>query len=282
MNYRHAFHAGNFADVVKHALLCRLIDYLKRKEKPFRVVDTHAGRGLYDLSGDEASRTREGEAGILRLLASPAWDDPLLAGYRSAIEETAARHGVDFYPGSPLIARHLLRRQDRLSAYELHPEEADHLQELFAGDVQTKAIALDGWLALGAHLPPKEKRGLVLIDPPFEETGEIETIVDGLVRAHSRWPGGIYAAWYPIKQRERHRRFHELLRASGIPDIVAADFFREGFTPDERLVGSGLVVVGPPYTFREEAEAVMRLLLPVLATARSADCGVNVLVAEKP
>ena len=281
MNYRHAFHAGNFADVVKHALLCRIIGYLQGKEKPFRVIDSHAGRALYDLGSSEAERTGEHKTGISNLQASPAWDDPLLAGYRQAVEETQSRFGGAAYPGSPLIARYLLRRQDRLSAYELHPEEADRLRETFAGDTQVKAIELDGWLALGAHLPPKERRGLVLIDPPFEEGEEIERIVEHLVRAHRRWPGGIYAIWYPIKQRERHRRFHELLRESGIPDIVAAELRREAMSADERLVGTGLVVVNPPYTFERDAPAIMRLLLPVLAVAPTADCGINVLAREK-
>ncbi len=280
MNYRHAFHAGNFADVVKHALLCSLIRYLQRKEKPFRVMDTHAGRGLYDLSGDEARRTGEGTEGIDRLIASPAWDDPLLADYRAAVEDTRARFGPDAYPGSPLIARHLLRRQDRLSAYELHPVDAAALAEQFAGDVQVKTIELDGWLALGAHVPPKEKRGLVLIDPPFERTDEIETIVEQLQRAHARWPGGIYAVWYPLKRPAQYGRFHDLLRGSGIPNIVAADFWREPFGPDEPLVGTGFVVVNPPFTFAEEAKALMSLLQPVLQTSTQAECGVRVLAEE--
>ncbi len=191
LNYRHAFHAGNFADVVKHALLCRLIEYLKRKDKPFRVMDTHAGRGRYDLDADEAQRTGEAEAGIEAVRRSEAWDDALLAPYREAVEAAGAELGPQSYPGSPWIARHLLRRQDRLSAYELHPVDAKALAETFAGDVQVKTIELDGWLALGAHLPPKEKRGLVLIDPPFEEVGEFERIVARVGDAWRRWPADL-------------------------------------------------------------------------------------------
>ena len=280
MNYRHAFHAGNFADVVKHALVCRLVEYLKRKEKPFRVIDTHAGCGLYDLGADEASRTGEHVEGITKLMASPAWDDPSLASYRGVVDEVREAFGAQAYPGSPMIARRLLRRQDRLSAYELHPEDARRLAATFAGDPHVKTIELDGWLALGAHLPPKEKRGLVLIDPPFEESDEIERIVEGLVRATQRWPGGIYAVWYPIKQRARLERFHQLLRESGIRDVVAADFYREPLTSDERLVGSGLVVVNPPYTFRDEASATMKALLPVLGSGSAANCGILALAAE--
>jgi 23S rRNA (adenine2030-N6)-methyltransferase len=280
LNYRHAFHAGNFADVVKHALVCRLIEYLKRKDKPFRVMDTHAGRGRYDLDADEALRTGEAEAGIEAVRRSDVWDHALLAPYREAVEAAGAELGPQSYPGSPWIARHLLRRQDRLSAYELHPVDAKALAETFAGDVQVKTIELDGWLALGAHLPPKEKRGLVLVDPPFEESDEIERIVEGLRRATQRWPGGIYAVWYPIKQRVRLERFHQLLRESGIRDVVAADFYREPLRADERLVGSGLVVVNPPYTFRDEAQTTMEALLPVLGSGSAANCGILALAAE--
>ena len=260
MNYRHAFHAGNFADVVKHALLVSIVEYLKRKDKKFRVIDTHAGRGRYDLSSEEAVRTGEHLEGIARLLGSPAAGAPELQAYLDIVR----MEGAGSYPGSPLIARRLMRRQDRLSAYELHPFEAEALKEVFAGDVQTKVIALDAWLALGAHLPPKEKRGLVVIDPPFEKTSEIDDIVAGVTQAWKRWPGGIYAIWYPIKRRAERARLHAGLKASGIPDIVAADFFREPFTPSETLVGSGLVVINPPYTFREEAAQVMAILKQVL------------------
>ena len=280
MNYRHAFHAGNFADVVKHALMARLIAYLGRKEKPFRVIDTHAGRGRYDLDADEARRTGEHLSGITALLASDAVDDPLLAEYLAVVHDVMAESGGASYPGSPLIARRLLRHQDRLSAYELHPVDALALGAEFAGDVQVKTIELDGWLALGAHVPPKEKRGLVLIDPPFEVEGEVERIVEHLVKAHRRWPGGTYAIWYPIKRPEMRNNLHRLLADSGIPDIVAAEFFRESFTVDERLVGSGLAVVNPPFVFAQEAREIMRCLLPVLALNATAHCGLVALAGE--
>ncbi|RIY03549.1 23S rRNA (adenine(2030)-N(6))-methyltransferase RlmJ [Aureimonas flava] len=280
MNYRHAFHAGNFADVVKHALLCRLIEYLKHKDKPFRVMDTHAGRGRYDLAADEALRTGEHEAGIAALRASAVWEDALLAPYRSAVEAAETAFGPTAYPGSPWIARHLLRRQDRLSAYELHPVDAKALAAEFAGDVQVKTIALDGWLALGAHLPPKERRGLVLIDPPFEEAGEFERIAARVGEAWRRWPGGTYAIWYPIKRQAQHEAFHEALAEGGMRNVVAADFFREPFSADERLVGTGFAVVNPPFTFAAEAEAVMRALLPVLGVPDRANCGIVALVGE--
>jgi 23S rRNA (adenine2030-N6)-methyltransferase len=278
LNYRHAFHAGNFADVVKHALLVVLIEYLKRKAKPFRVLDTHAGVGRYDLTGDEARRTGEHEGGIAALRRSPAAEAPELAAYLRA----ANADGDGSYPGSPLIARRLLRGQDRLSAYELHPADAAALASLFAGDIQVKTLALDGWLALGAHLPPKEKRGLVLIDPPFEERGEIDSIARGLRAAHRRWPGGVYAIWYPIKRAADRDRLHAALAATGIPDIQAAEFLREPFAPEPKLVGSGLAVVNAPYTFAAEASRIMAILEQVLAKAGQASSRLVALSPERP
>lgn len=280
LNYRHAFHAGNFADVVKHALLARLVEYLKQKPKAFRVVDTHAGIGRYDLSGDEAQRTGERSAGIDRLSASSAWDDQLLLPYRQAVEATRLRHGPNAYPGSPLVARSLLRPQDRLSAYELHPLDARTLQEEFAGDYQVRATHLDGWLALGAHLPPKEKRGLVLIDPPFEETGEHERIVERVAGAWHRWPGGIYAVWYPIKQRDRRDALFRDLRESGMRNVLTVELLREPMSGEERLVGTGFVVVNPPWTFAAEAGRIVTLLRPLLETDGAGSSCVEMLVPE--
>ena len=278
MNYRHAYHAGNFADVVKHALAAAIVQYLKGKEKPFRVIDTHAGRGRYELSGDEASRTSEHRDGIARLLASPAAHDPLMADYVGAV----TKEGPLVYPGSPLILRRLLRPQDRLSAYELHPAEAEALAAVFAGDIQVKTIELDGWLALGAHLPPKERRGLVLIDPPFEQPNEIERIVEGLAKAHRRWPSGIYAIWYPIKRPAERERLHAGLKSSGIARIVAAEFFREPFAREETLVGSGLAVVNPPFTFPATAAAIMANLEQALGKKGCGFSQVVAVSAERP
>jgi 23S rRNA (adenine2030-N6)-methyltransferase len=265
MNYRHAYHAGNFADVAKHAALARLAEYLKLKDKAFRVVDTHAGIGLYDLSSEEAQKTGEWQGGIGRLLQAKLSPEAetLLAPYLAAVAAENPDGGVAHYPGSPLIVRHLLRPQDRLSAIELHPQDFQRLKSLFAGDFQVRAIELDGWLALGAHLPPKEKRGLVLVDPPFEQAGEFERLVDGLVRAHRRWPGGIYALWYPIKDRAAVKDFRESLKASGIPKILDVAFEVRRPTREARFDGSGLVVVNPPFVFEKE----MRVILPELHKA---------------
>ncbi|MGF7006045.1 23S rRNA (adenine(2030)-N(6))-methyltransferase RlmJ [Aminobacter sp. BE322] len=262
MNYRHAYHAGNFADVVKHAVLARLVEYLKRKDKAFRVIDTHAGIGLYDLGSEEAQKTGEWHDGIGRLVEAklPAEAADLLAPYLDAVRASNPDGGIERYPGSPLIVRHLLRKQDRLSAIELHPADARTLAALFEGDFQTRVTELDGWLALGAHLPPKEKRGLVLVDPPFEKEGEFARLVDGLERAHRRWPGGMFALWYPIKDRKAVAAFRAALADAGIAKILDIAFEVRPPSPEPRFDGTGMVVVNPPYAL----EAELRVLLPVL------------------
>lgn len=280
MNYRHDFHAGNFADVHKHVVVSRIVDYLKRKDAAFRVIDTHAGSGLYDLKGDAALRTGEWVDGVGKLLQADLAPEhgALLAPYLDAVKAVNPQGGVDFYPGSPLVARHLLRRQDRMTLVELHPQAAQELKAQFTGDQQVKVIELDAWLALGAQLPPKEKRGLVLVDPPFEERGEFERMAASLVRAVRRWPGGVYALWYPIKDRAGVRAFREALAASGIPKIL--DIWLEVDGGDASgLQGTGMIVVNPPFVLENE----MRALSPVLAEVMGRSqrlWGVDSLAAE--
>jgi 23S rRNA (adenine2030-N6)-methyltransferase len=271
MNYRHAYHAGNFADVVKHVVLSRIVEYLKRKEQAFRVIDIHAGAGLYDLSSEEARKTGEWRDGVGRLAGRRLAPEAaaLLEPYLGAIALAPDAGGLTEYRGSPLIARRLLRPQDRLFAIELHPEDAAALRALFAGDIQVRVLELDGWLALGSQLPPKEKRGLVLVDPPFEEDGEFDRMVGGLVKAHRRWPGGVYALWYPVKDRPAVAAFRRALAATGIPKILDISLDIRGPSPERRLDGCGIAVVNPPFTL----EAEMKLLLPVLAETLSQGAG---------
>ncbi|RWB75229.1 MAG: 23S rRNA (adenine(2030)-N(6))-methyltransferase RlmJ [Mesorhizobium sp.] len=267
MNYRHAYHAGNFADVVKHAVLARLVEYLKQKDKAFRVIDTHAGIGRYDLASVEAGKTGEWQGGIGRLTEATLEPQAaaLLQPYLEAVRAQNPDGGLKHYPGSPLIVRHLLRSQDRLTAIELHPEDAVRLKSVFAGDFQARVIELDGWLALGAQLPPKEKRGLVLIDPPFEEEGEFSRLVEGLRKAHRRWPGGIYALWYPIKDRKAVTAFRTALKETGIPKLLDIAFEIRPASDEASLDGSGLVVVNPPYTLESELKVLLPALHKVLA-----------------
>lgn len=267
MNYRHVFHAGNFADVVKHTILTRILTYLMRKDAPFRVIDTHAGVGLYDLQGAAAEKTGEWVDGIGRLAGRdlPAPVQNLLAPYLNAVRTQNPGGELRFYPGSPMITRSMLRQQDRLMALELHPADVEALRENFAGDFQVRVTHVDGWQALGTHLPPKEKRGLVLIDPPFEERNEFERMAQNLIKAHKRWPTGLYALWYPIKDVADVDKFVALLKATGIPKILRLELTIRQPSKPPRLHGTGMIVINPPFVLEEE----MQTLLPVLADVLS-------------
>jgi 23S rRNA (adenine2030-N6)-methyltransferase len=269
MNYRHAFHAGNFADCMKHALLVALLRALQRKPAPIFVLDTHAGAGRYDLSADAAARTGEWRAGIGRLL-----DDPpdALAGYVDLVLATgvplprSGRSVLPHYPGSPLLIRALLRPGDQLACCELHPEDHAALRRLFAHDPAVAIHHRDGWEALGALLPPKHRRGLVLIDPPYEAPDEIERLTHGLRTAHARFRAGVLAAWYPIKHRTPIRDLHTALKASGLRDIIAAELLLRAPTDPTRLNGCGVLVINPPYRFEAEAAPMLAALLDRLGT----------------
>lgn len=264
MNYRHSFHAGNFADVLKHALLARVLSYVAQKPAPFRVIDTHAGAGLYDLAGEEAGRTVEWRDGIGRLEASPldGASEEVLAPYRAAITATRAFHGPAFYPGSPWIIQHMLRRDDRLIAAELHPKTFAALTETLGRDRRCKALALDGWVALRANVPPKERRGLVLIDPPFEKTDEFETFATELVAAHAKWPTGIYMCWFPLKDAGTADLFVNRLVDAGITRLLCLELSVDRSLRSGGLSATGLLVINPPWTLEQDAN----VLLPALAS----------------
>src|SRR4051812_14545224 len=262
MNYRHAFHAGNFADVVKHAILARIITHLKEKPSAFRVIDTHAGAGLYDLCGPEASRTGEWRLGIAPLLGAPFAPGVrgLLAPYLDAVAALNPDGTLKVYPGSPALTLFLLREQDRLVACEREPNAARALAGFVHGDVRAKAVQIDGYTALNAYVPARERRGLVLIDPPFEQADEFERLVRALAAAHRKWPTGIYALWYPIKNLRETAAFARSIAASGVARVLRAELTlaRVG---NARLGGSGLIVVNPPWRLEEE----LSVLLPALA-----------------
>lgn len=269
MNYRHAFHAGNFADVVKHITLTRLIEYLKHKPAAFRIIDTHAGIGRYDLTSDEAQRSPEWMDGIKRLLEQglPGPAAELAKPYLDVVRSENPSGTLSAYPGSPLITRKLLRPQDRMSALELHPEDAKTLAERFAGDFQTRVTELDGWLALGAFLPPKEKRGLILVDPPFEEEGEFDRLVEGLAKGHRKFATGIFALWYPLKDLHAVNSFVTALAATGIPKILRTELTIRAPSIPPRLYGSGMIIVNPPFTLTAELKVLLPALSGLLAEA---------------
>jgi 23S rRNA (adenine2030-N6)-methyltransferase len=252
MNYRHAYHAGNFADCFKHALLVALLDSFARKPTPYFVLDTHAGAGRYDLEAEAARRTDEATTGIRRLLQRPS---PALGRYLGLVEQ------LGLYPGSPTLIRSALRASDRLACCELQPEDATTVRRQFHRDAQVEVHERSGWEALGALLPPKEKRGLVFIDPPFEARDEFFTLADGLRRGHGRFSHGMFAAWYPVKQMAAVRGFHATLASSGIRDIVAVELHLRDTTNPDRLNGCGLVVINPPYQFESQARLIADAVL---------------------
>ncbi|HEX7390755.1 MAG TPA: 23S rRNA (adenine(2030)-N(6))-methyltransferase RlmJ [Acidiphilium sp.] len=262
MNYRHAYHAGNEADCLKHALLVLLLRTLARKPKPLLVLDTHAGIGAYDLAGVEAEKTGEWRQGIGRLQeAGP----PALADYLALIRDPGQY--PDQYPGSPALARALVGPGDRLALCELHPEDAALLKRRFRGDPTVQVHHRDGYEALGALLPPPEKRALVLIDPPYERIDEFSTLASALDAARKKFPSGVFAAWYPVKHRRPVREFFTDLAARGIPDMIACELLLRPTLDPAKLNGSGLLIVNPPYGFETEAAPILTALRTTLADA---------------
>ena len=269
MNYRHAFHAGNFADCVKHALLVVLMRMLTRKPAPLFVLDTHAGTGHYDLTGDQARRTNEAVNGIGRLLAEPP---PALEDYVSLVRS------LGLYPGSPELIRALMRPDDRLACCELHPDDSEALRKLFREDSQVAVHRRDAWEGLKALLPPKQKRGLVLIDPPYEDPNEFARASRGLAMAHSRFPTGVFAVWYPVKHLAPVRAF---LGELPVRDVVAAELLlREPLDPS-RLNGCGLLIANPPYRFEDEARPVLDALLDRLGHREAGEATTIVRLSDE-
>lgn len=283
MNYRHGFHAGNFADVVKHAVLARILVHLKAKPTAFRVIDTHAGAGRYDLTGPEASRTGEWRDGIGRLRAAPLDSDVarLLAPYLEVVAGLNRCDELVCYPGSPHIIRAHLRAQDRLTACELEPNAARALRRNLGGDDRIRTVEIDGWTALKAYVPPKERRGLVLIDPAFEQPDEFSALAERLLEAHRKWPGGIYLLWYPIKGRSEPDTLARQLGRSGIAKVLRAEFTVAPLDPDGPLAGSGLIIVNPPWTLQGELAVMLPALAAILARNGKAAIALDRLSDEK-
>jgi 23S rRNA (adenine2030-N6)-methyltransferase len=263
VNYRHAFHAGSFADVFKHAVLCRILHYLREKPAAFRVIDTHAGAGLYDLTGSEAKRGGEWHDGIEKLMAAKLAPKvaAVLAPYLEVIGALNEPGRLKLYPGSPAVARAWLRPQDRMIACELEPQAATALAGHMRGDSRIKTLEIDGWTALSAYVPPPERRGLVLVDPPFEENGDFHRLSHLMAAAYRKWATGIYALWYPIKGRGEADELAKRLRLSKIPKILRAELIVSAVSDPTRLNGCGLILVNPPWTLERE----LSTLLPALA-----------------
>lgn len=261
MNYRHSFHAGNNADVVKHSLLIALVRALQLKPSALTLIDTHAGCGIYDLEGDQAQRTGEAAQGLLRVFVDP---NPLLDDYRSAVH--AVNEGAEprLYPGSPRILAQLLREQDALILNEKHPEDAYALRGAMRGTPAAvhERDAYELWLAL---LPTRTPRGVVVVDPPFEQTDERARITATLAAAHRKWAHGVTVIWYPLKDRATHDRWKQQLRKLGIPKFLNVEHWLYDAEQSDIRNGAGLFIINPPYAFTQDLPPLLEALRAVLA-----------------
>jgi 23S rRNA (adenine2030-N6)-methyltransferase len=264
MNYRHAFHAGGFADVIKHIVLVRILIYLQEKQTAFRVIDSHAGAGVYDLTSDEARRGGEWLTGIARMMQARFSERtaPLITPYLDIVRAFNPERDLQAYPGSPLIARALLRPQDRLTACEVEPKARKQLIDALRRDTQARVVDLDGWLALPAFVPPNERRGLVLIDPPYEAKDEFDRIADGFAQAFAKWPTGSYLLWYPVKSRRATDNLAGHVAELATTARPPAKCLRLEFSVAPRAAGAGLtsaglLIVNPPWTLMGELKAIL-------------------------
>jgi 23S rRNA (adenine2030-N6)-methyltransferase len=267
MNYRHAFHAGSFTDVIKHIVLVRILAHLQEKPAAFRVIDTHAGAGLYDLTGEEAQRSGEWLTGIARLMQARFSESAraLVGPYLDIVRAFNPQRELSAYPGSPLIARAMLRPQDRMTACELEPNARKRLIDALRRDSQARVVDLDGWTALPAFVPPNERRGLVLIDPPFEAKDEFERMADGFASAFAKWPTGGYLLWYPVKSRRATDTLARHVAAIAEAAKPAGKCLRLEFSVAPQhaagpLTSTGLLMVNPPWKLAAE----LRTILPEL------------------
>ena len=261
MNYRHSFHAGNSADVVKHSQLIALVRALQLKESALTLIDTHAGCGLYDLGGEEAGRTGEAAQGVMRAFAD---QNPLLNDYRAAVQAVNAEAAPRLYPGSPRILSQLLRPQDLLILNEKHPEDAYTLRGVMRGASAAvhERDAYELWLAM---VPPRTPRGVVVVDPPYEQTDERARITATLAAAHRKWAHGVTVIWYPLKERPTHALWKDKLRKLRIPKFLNVEHWLYDADQPGIYNGAGLFIVNPPYAFTQALPPLLEALRAALA-----------------
>lgn len=277
LSYRHSFHAGNSADVLKHLVLVEIIQYLKRKDTPFDYIDTHAGAGWFDLRSEHAVKLAEYQDGIARL--HPA-DWPELADYLGVVASFNPGAGLEAYPGSPAIAQSLMRTQDRASLFELHPADHSALAENLARDRRFKVYGEDGHAGLLRLLPPRSRRAVVLIDPSYEVKSEYQQLPQTLKLAWRKFPTAVYVIWYPVIARERTEHFIQSIASSGIPDILRLELGVRADGENCGMTASGLLVINPPWGLQEKLSALLPQLANLLAQAPGAHSKAEVLVAE--
>lgn len=252
LSYRHSFHAGNFADLLKHLVLVYLVDYLNKKEKPYACLDTHSGAGLYSLHGSDSQKTGEYQQGIARLIAAPTMAHPLLKRFRALIQEFNPTDELTHYPGSPALIHQLIRAQDRLLLNELHPRDWEQLAQLMQDDSRVRVEQQDAYARLKASLPFPERRGLILIDPSYEIKEEYQRVVHAISQAYRRMATGVYALWYPVVQRQQVEQLCKDLKATGIPRLLRIEHCISADTSGFGMTGSGMLIINPPYTLAED------------------------------
>ncbi|EPU3935483.1 MULTISPECIES: 23S rRNA (adenine(2030)-N(6))-methyltransferase RlmJ [Morganella] len=263
LSYRHSFHAGNHADVLKHTVQSLIIESLKEKDKPFLYLDTHAGAGRYQLSGEHAERTGEYLEGIARIWAQESVPEELKT-YLEAVSALNPRGDLRFYPGSPLIAAHLLRDHDKLNISELHPSDFPLLRNEFSRDNRARVVREDGYQQLKSQLPPSSRRGFVLIDPPYELKSDYQAVVKGIQEGHRRFATGTYAVWYPVVLRQQIKRMVKDFQATGIRKILQIELAVRPDSDQRGMTASGMIVINPPWKLESQMKSVLPWLHNVL------------------
>ncbi|EJD6040082.1 ribosomal RNA large subunit methyltransferase J [Morganella morganii] len=263
LSYRHSFHAGNHADVLKHTVQSLIIESLKEKDKPFLYLDTHAGAGRYQLSGEHAERTGEYLEGIARIWAQESVPEELKT-YLEAVSALNPRGDLRFYPGSPLIAAHLLRDYDKLNISELHPSDFPLLRNEFSRDNRARVVREDGYQQLKSQLPPLSRRGFVLIDPPYELKSDYQAVVKGIQEGHRRFATGTYAVWYPVVLRQQIKRMVKDFQATGIRKILQIELAVRPDSDQRGMTASGMIVINPPWKLEAQMKSVLPWLHKVL------------------
>ena len=277
LSYRHSFHAGNFADVLKHVVLVEIIQYLKRKDSAFDCIDTHAGAGYYDLQSSHAAKLAEYRDGIARLNSA---DWPELSAYLETVAKFNPDGQLDVYPGSPAIAQRLLRDQDRARLFELHPADHAALVQNMAVDRRFKVYCEDGHAGLLRLLPPRSRRAVVLLDPSYEVKSEYQQLVQTLTQAWRKFPTGVYAIWYPVIDRQRTEQFIQSIASSGIADIQRFELGVRADSAGHGLTAAGMLVINPPWGLQQKLSALLPRLATLLAQDPGAYSRTEVLVAE--
>jgi len=280
LSYRHGFHAGNFADVLKHTVLVHMLEYMIQKDKPLRIIDTHAGAGVYKLNGPQAQKNREFDNGISQLWASE--EQPAAIARLMALVRTMNDGGqLQLYPGSPLIAQTLMRSIDRLYLHELHPSDFQFLRDCMRDDRRIKVEREDGFTSLQALLPPPDRRALVLIDPSYEVKNDYQHVIKQLLQAHKRFPTGTYAIWYPVVLRQRIDEMELALKKSGIKNIQSMEFGLQADNPEYGMTSSGMIVINPPWTLWGAMEEALPWLVDTLSENDAGFYRLEQLVPEK-